>query len=120
MAWVKLKYWLLIIAAMPLVAAAAAPPQCDVGPVTKVFGAVPWLVYSCNDATSLVLMSAPGSPASPFYFTFSLEGGSYRLRGEGTGSKTATDAALKDLEALSASDIQALRRETIAAAVNKP
>lgn len=120
MLWVKFKYWLLIIATMPLVAAAAAPPQCDVGPVRKVFGAVPWLVYSCNDATSLVLMSAPGSPASPFYFIFSLEGGSYRLRGEGTGSKTATDAALKDLEALSAGDIQALRRETIAAAVNKP
>lgn len=118
--WIKLKHWLLIIAAMPLVATAAASPQCDVGPVTKVFGAVPWLVYSCNDATSLVLMSAPGSPAAPFYFIFSLEGGSYRLRGEGTGSKTATDAALKDLEALSASDIQALRRETIAAAVNKP
>jgi hypothetical protein len=120
MLWIKLKRWLLIIAAMPLVATAAASPQCDVGPVTKVFGAVPWLVYSCNDATSLVLMSAPGSPASPFYFIFSLEGGSYKLRGEGTGAKTATDAALKDLEALSASDIQALRRETIAAAVNKP
>jgi len=112
--------WLLTIAAMPLVATAAAPLQCDIGPVTKVFGAVPWLVYSCNDATSLVVISAADSPASPFYFTFSLEGGSYRLRGEGTGSKTATDAALKDLEARSASDIQALRRETIASTVKKP
>jgi hypothetical protein len=115
-----MKRWLLTIAAMPLVATAAAPLQCDVGPVTKVFGAVPWLVYSCEDATSLLLISAPGSPASPFYFILSLEGGSYRLRGDGTGSKTATDATLKDLEALSASDIQALRRETIAAAVKKP
>jgi len=115
-----MKRWPLIFAAMPLVATAAVPLQCDIGPVTKVFGAVPWLVYSCNDATSLVFLSAPGSPASPFYFIFSLEGSSYRLRGEGTGSKTATDATLKDLEALSASDIQALRRETIAAAVNKP
>jgi|SRR6266853_427139 hypothetical protein len=115
-----MKRWLLTIAAMPLVATAAAPLQCDVGPVTKVFGAVPWLVYSCEDATSLLLISAPGSPASPFYFILSLEGGSYRLRGDGTGSKTATDATLKDLEALSASDIQAVRRETIAAAVKKP
>jgi hypothetical protein len=120
MLWIRLKHSLLIIAAMPLFATAAATPQCDVGPVTKVFGAVPWLVYSCNDATSLVLMSAPGSPAAPFYFIFSLEGGSYRLRGEGTGSQTATDAALKELQTLSASDIQALRRETIAAAVRKP
>jgi hypothetical protein len=115
-----MKRWLLTIAAMPLVATAAAPLQCDVGPVTKVFGAVPWLVYSCEDATSLLLISAPGSPASPFYFILSLEGGSYRLRGDGTGSKTATDATLKDLQALSASDIQAVRRETIAAAVKKP
>ena len=113
-----MKRWLLTIAAMPLVATAAAPLQCDVGPVTKVFGAVPWLVYSCNDATSVVLVSASGSPAMPFYFIFSFEGSAYRLRGEGTGSKAATDAALKDLQALSASDIVALRRETLA--VKKP
>ena len=54
----------------------------------------------------------------PFYFSFSLEGATYKLRGEGTGSKAATDAALKDLQALSAGDIQALRRETLA--VKKP
>lgn len=54
----------------------------------------------------------------PFYFIFSLEGTAYRLRGEGTGSKPATDAALKDLQTLSTADIQGLRRETIA--VKKP
>ena len=113
-----MKRWLLSLAALPLLGNAAQPLQCDVGPVMKVFGSVPWLVYSCNDASSLVVVSAPGSPASPFYFTFSLEGTAYRLRGEGTGSKTATDAALKDLQVLSAADIQGLRRETIA--VKKP
>jgi hypothetical protein len=109
-----MKRWLLSLAALPLVANAAAPLQCDVGPVTKMFGSVPWLVYSCNDASSVVLVSAPGSPAMPFYFIFSLEGTAYRLRGEGTGSKAATDAALKDLRTLSTADIQGLRRETIA------
>jgi hypothetical protein len=113
-----MKHWLLSLVAVPLVANAAPPLNCDVGPVTKVFGSVPWLVYSCNDATSVVLVSAPGSPAMPFYFSFSLEGTTYRLRGEGTGSKAATDAALKDLQALSTGDIQALRRETLA--VKKP
>ena len=109
-----MKRWLLSLVAVPLVANAAPPLNCDVGPVTKVFGSVPWLVYSCNDATSVVLVSAPGSPAMPFYFIFSLEGSAYRLRGEGTGTKAATDAALKDLQALSASDILALRHETLA------
>ena len=87
--------------------------QCDVGPVTKVFGSVPWLVYSCNDASSIVLVSAPGSPAMPFYFMFTLEGTTYRLRGEGTGSKAVTDATLKELQTLSAADVLSLRRETI-------
>ena len=113
-----MRRWLLSLAALPLVANAGPPLQCDVGPVTKVFGSVPWLVYSCNDASSVVLISAPGSPATPFYFMFPLEGTTYRLRGEGTGSKAATDAALKDLQALSATDILGLRRETIA--VKKP
>jgi hypothetical protein len=109
-----MKRWLLSLVAVPLVANAAPPLNCDVGPVTKVFGSVPWLVYSCNDASSIVLVSAPGSPAMPFYFSFSLEGSAYRIRGEGTGSKAATDAALKDLRALSATDIVSLRRETLA------
>ena len=113
-----MKRWLLTLAAMPLVAHAAPPLQCDVGPVMKVFGSAPWLVYSCNDASSVVLVAAQGSPAMPFYFAFTLEGTAYRLRGEGTGSKAVTDAALKELQNLSAADLQSLRRETIA--VKKP
>jgi hypothetical protein len=109
-----MKRWLLTLIAVPLVANAAPPLNCDVRPVTKVFGSVPWLVYSCNDTSSIVLVSAPGSPAMPFYFSFSLEGSAYRIRGEDTGSKAATDAALKDLQALSATDIVSLRRETLA------
>ena len=108
-----MKRWLLNLIAVPMVASATPQLTCDVGPVTKVFGAVPWLVYSCNDASSIVLISAPGSPAMPFYFAFSLEGSAYKIRGEGTGSKAATDAALKDLKALSTSDIASLRRETL-------
>jgi hypothetical protein len=109
-----MRRWLLGLAALPLVANAAPPLNCDVGPVTKVFGSVPWLVYSCNDASSVILVSAPGSPAMPFYFIFTLEGTTYRLRGEGTGSKAVTDATLKELQALSAAEILSLRRETIA------
>ena len=60
----------------------AAPLQCDIGPITKEFGSVPWLLYSCDDGKSLVVISAPGSPAAPFYFMFSPEGRGYHLSGE--------------------------------------
>lgn len=93
-----------------------APLQCNIGPVTKVYGSTSWLVYSCNDAKSVVVVSAPGSAASPFYFFFHPEGAAYHLTGEGTGSKAATDAALHELQSLSRRDIQALLRETKAAA----
>jgi hypothetical protein len=85
--------------------------QCDIGPITKTFGSVPWLVDGCHDGGSVVLVSAPGSPAAPFYFIFSYESGGYNLRGEGTGAKSATDAALKELQALAPGQIRALRRE---------
>ena len=113
-----MKRWLLTLLSLPLAATAAVPLQCDVGPVTKVFGSTSWLVYSCSDHTSVVVLSAPGSPASSFYFILSLEGANYKLRGEGTGSKAETNAALKQLQALSKSDVEALVRET--RAVRKP
>jgi|SRR5580704_7458800 hypothetical protein len=94
------------------VLAADAPIQCDVGPVTKTYGSVPWLVYSCKDSKSLVVVSAPGSAAAPFYFFFSPDAGGYHIRGEGTGLKAITDAALRDLQNLSGADIWALIRET--------
>jgi hypothetical protein len=91
--------------------AADEPLQCDVGPITKTFGSVPWLVYACRDGKSLVVVSTPGSPAAPFYFSFSPEHGGYHLRGEGTGSKKVTDAALEDLKRLSDDNVRALVHE---------
>jgi len=86
--------------------------QCNIGPVTKVYGGLQWLVYSCSDAKSVVFVSARGSPASPFYFILTPESGRYHLRGEGNGSRAATDAALKELQALSSNDIARLILET--------
>ena len=100
--------------------AAAAPLQCEIGPITKVFGSVPWLLYSCDDGRSLVVVSAPGSPAAPFYFMFSLEGGNYRLRGEGSGSKVLTDAALEELRVLREKDIGGLVAQTIIERKRRP
>jgi len=85
---------------------------CNVGPVNKTFGQTQWLLYSCNDTSTLIAVSAPGNPASPFYFSLSLEGASYHVRGEGTGSKVASDAAYNDLQALSASAVRDLIGQT--------
>ena len=85
--------------------------KCEIGPVLKTFGGTPWNVYGCADGQSLVVFSAPGSPAMPFYFMFFLKNGRYELVGEGTGRKEATSAAHAELRALTAGEIAALVAE---------
>jgi hypothetical protein len=85
--------------------------KCEIGPIPKTFGKVPWLVYGCSDAKSLVVVSAPGSPAMPFYFMLFPKSGRYELVGEGTGKKEATAAAHAELSALSDEQIAKLVSE---------
>ena len=80
--------------------------------MTKTYGGTKWLVYSCDDNRTVVIVAAPGSPAMPFYFMFYPTKDGYHLYGEGTGNKDATDAAEHDLSALSEPDITALIAET--------
>jgi len=84
------------------------PMKCESGPLTKTFGGAQWFVYGCSDALSIAVISAPGSPAMPFYFFLSPAGNGYAVSGEGNGNKATTDAALKDLEALSVTEIRSL------------
>jgi hypothetical protein len=86
----------------------AANLNCKAGPLTKTFGGTQWSVYGCDDNASLVIITAPGNPAMPFYFLFTKSGDRYHVEGEGTGSKTLTDAAYKDLSALTDADIAAM------------
>jgi hypothetical protein len=103
---------------MATIAIAASPApssptlKCDVGPVEKTFGNSRWLVYSCDDNRSIVLVSAPGSPAMPFVFSFIATGDSYRLSGEGTGQKKAAAAAFGEIKALSEQDIASFVGQT--------
>ena len=87
------------------------PMNCDMGPLMKTFGQTNWLVYACSDGHSVAIMSAPGSPASPFYFMFHSTNQGYRLVGEGTGSKDATAKAHAELRAMSQKEITALFAE---------
>ena len=103
-----------------LVAQAAAQPQhgqkpslqCERGPLHKNYGGSPWLVYSCSDDKTLVILSDAGNPASPFYFIIYPKDGQYSMSGEGNGSKAASDAAFEDLQKLSAKDIAAMLQAT--------
>jgi hypothetical protein len=102
------------LALRPVAGEEAKPQQlkCDIGPVNKTYGKTQWLVYSCDDSRTVVVVTAPGNPALPFYFMFAPQAGGYQLSGEGTGQKDATDAALHELQALSAADIMALIEQT--------
>ena len=86
--------------------------KCEIGPLKKVYGKTNWLVYSCTDDKTLVIVSDTGSPAMPFYFTFYIKNGSYTLSGEGTGNKAATDAAYNQLSKLKNNEISALIKQT--------
>ena len=94
-----MKLLLIVVSLLISVKSWAEPPalNCDLGPANKIYGGTPWLVYGCNDQHSVVVVTAPNSPAVPFYFMFAYSNGSYRLQGEGTGDKTKTDAAYADL-----------------------
>lgn len=86
--------------------------QCHVGPLKKTFGGHPWLVYSCSDGATLVVVSDSGNPASPFYFMLHPNNGGYEMSGEGNGSKEASSAAFEELKRLGATDIAAMLAET--------
>lgn len=100
------------------VGAMSAPPEeapallCEVGPLKRGYGGSPWLIYSCSDGQSLVVVADQGNPAAPFYFMLYAEDGSYRLGGEGTRAKAVTDAAFEELKTLTPDAINALVRET--------
>ena len=71
----------------------ASPMKCEIGPAQRTFGGTQWIVYSCDDQASMVVVSAQGNPASPFFFFLKPAGGTYTVSGEGNGDKKASDAA---------------------------
>ncbi|WP_420472013.1 hypothetical protein [Brevundimonas sp. FT23042] len=93
---------------------ASAPPeplQCNAGPLGRSFGGSDWLVYGCSDRATVVVVSAPGSPAMPFVFTLSSRDAGVQVSGEGSGDASATARAFEDLKKISRQDLDALIRE---------
>ncbi|RYG38780.1 MAG: hypothetical protein EON93_01440 [Burkholderiales bacterium] len=52
-----------------------------------------------------MVVSASGSPASPFYFMLYPKEGKYVVVGEGTGPKNVTDRAYAELARLTGQDV---------------
>jgi hypothetical protein len=105
----------------PCIAVAAAPGpakdlSCTIGPLSKTFGKTQWVVYGCNDGRSLVVTTARGNPAVPFYFLVYWGPKGMSLYGEGTGDKKITDAAYEELRTLTEADVAALYRDAKAVA----
>src|SRR5262245_44179947 len=85
--------------------AAQADQKCKTGPVTRTFGKVPWLVYSCDDKKSLLLVSGPGNPAMPAFFTMTPVGDGYEIQNKGSGNQAVSGAAYLELKKLSTKDV---------------
>jgi hypothetical protein len=96
-------------------AASERPPElsCDTGPLHKSYGSTNWLVYSCNDKKSAVVVADEGNPAQPFYFILYIKpDGDLHIYGEGSGKKEATSAAFDELKLMTPQDVASLVEAT--------
>ena len=98
---------------LPLPAVAqTAPMDCTVGPIIKTFGGSKWVVNSCSDGRTVILMAMNDSPAFPCFIEIAPSTEGYNIDGRGKGDKQATKAAMDELGALSVADIHAMIAET--------
>ncbi len=112
-------FWLAMLVSVPVHADEPTPSskmECDIGPIVKTYGGTDWLVYSCNDRRSVVIVAAKDSPARPFLFRFLAQGNAYVLQSRGTGDRKFTFAAFNELKAMSGQDIEMLVTLTRASA----
>jgi len=104
-----------LLLGLPTGPAAAQPKpavKCLTGPAPKTFGGQKWLVYSCDDDRTVVVIASPESPAAPYYFVLASDGVGYKVTGEGTGPKSATESTLKTLKLLTEAEIRGLIQDT--------
>lgn len=93
---------------------AKALNKCDIGPTIKTYGQSKWLVFSCDDDKTLLVLAAPDNPVKPFMFVLEPDssGGYGVFFDESAGKNDATASALTQLKALSQQDIANLIKET--------
>ena len=102
-----------ILGCLPLPAGAqTAPMDCTIGPIIKTFGGSKWVVNSCADGRTVILMATNDSPAFPCFIEIAPSPKGYSIDGRGKGDKQATNAAMDELGALSVADIHGMIDET--------
>lgn len=106
------KYCLLLLVLFP-VFSYSDPMECNVGPIEKEFGGTKWVVYACSGQESMLVVSAPGNPAMPFFFSVFLEGGEYIVTGEGNGDRASSYLAYDAISKLTKEQIRAILDQAI-------
>lgn len=106
---------LALLMAGPVFAASHPGKQeniaCKTGPVARTYGGQSWLVYSCADRRSIMVVSNHGdSPTA--YIMLSPARGHVEVIGEGWGTGTEGNAAFAELKGMSARQLGILVAET--------
>lgn len=104
----------LILTASASLGQQAHNVKCASGPLEKTYGGSKWLVYGCDDKSSVAIVTAPHNPGAPYVFMFQSSGDGYQLHGDGTGDVGVTESAYDDLSKLSKSDVAGLAKEAAA------
>lgn len=120
--WKTMVRSMLLIHALALVLsfpsvffATAKPPTgtivCAQSDVIKTFGGTRWRVFVCDNG-SVSLNAMPGNPAFPTTLKLSPVNETYVLSGTTRGDPATVEAAVKDIQALTAADIKGIILET--------
>ena len=117
------KRWVVagLLAVESAVAIAQQPPpsspslKCDIGPISRTFGGAEWIVYSCDDHASMVVLPKGANPPLQFHFFLSPDAGAYKIVSQGDGDRKVIDPAKDELSKFTSADFAALLAATKAA-----
>lgn len=101
------------LAALPSHAQQAEQPlSCKTGPVAQDFGGTHWVVYSCSDGQTVIIVAPPENPAAPQFFTVRPDGKGVLASGEGSGKQEYSSRAFAEVVKLKATDLANLVERT--------
>ena len=85
---------------------------CETGPLYRFFGGHSWIVYSCNDQASMIVMAPPETPAGNSYLVLKADVAGYEIFAEADGEREITDAAREELAEMSMGQLARLLADT--------
>lgn len=88
---------------------------CDVGPLYRFFGGNSWIVYSCSDQASMIVMAPPETAAGNSYLVLKADVAGYEIFAESDGDREITEAARKELSEMTMGELAGLLADTRAA-----